>query len=630
MRIKSVLKDLLTARLDREYEKKLQGKKIDYDSWIRQRENENAGEREKTISTAFAGDSRILLILQERGELAEAAVQRIERYFRQNPECGILYGDEDVKGPDGIRRTPWYKPCWSPDLYRDCYYPGSVVAVRKAAAEGYFKTETSRDRILFREPAQIRRELDGILERAGGFEKDCGCIQRLPEILFHVEEESVWEEYLDLPAGEKLEEKMTAMEKNADDKLLSVVIPSKDNPEVLKKCLASLKKAAEGRRMEILVVDNGSSDGNRQAVEKLTGGSGYLYRPMEFNFSAMCNLGAERAEGELLLFLNDDVELGPDGGLDRMCARAVLPYVGAVGMKLRYPDDRKLQHDGITSLPVGPVHKLQFFEDDKSYYFGRNRFDHNCLAVTGACLMVEKRKFQEAGGFDVRLKVAYNDVDLGFRLWEAGYRNVVLNHCRGLHYESLSRGSDESWEKQRRLEEERELLYSMHPAFRREDPCYPAQLNTEGLDSRILPGYITSRNTPQRPDWRTVPKRLREYRRDDCLMVRIETTGPDWIQGYSVVLGDNNACYDKYLILEALEREQAGRRRVCMKLDGQYRDDLEENLPDQKNVAMGGFRVSREGEKLEPGIYRIGVMAVHRMGGLKLFNWSGQCLRSGL
>ena len=171
MRIKSVLKDLLTARLDREYEKKLQGKKIDYDSWIRQRENENAGEREKTISTAFAGDSRILLILQERGELAEAAVQRIERYFRQNPECGILYGDEDVKGPDGIRRTPWYKPCWSPDLYRDCYYPGSVVAVRKAAAEGYFKTETSRDRILFREPAQIRRELDGILERAGG--KEC-------------------------------------------------------------------------------------------------------------------------------------------------------------------------------------------------------------------------------------------------------------------------------------------------------------------------------------------------------------------------------------------------------------------------------------------------------------------------
>ena len=623
MRIKSVVKDLLAERFDREYEKKLKEQRTDYDSWIRQREN---GERESGNAQAdAAAESPFVLILQERGELAEEAVQKIEHYLRLHPECDILYGDEDAVGPDGLRRNPWYRPCWSPDLYLDCYYPGSVAAVRKSAAAGYFHTAPGQDRILFREPAQIRREMDGILEKVGGFEKNCVCVQRLPEILFHVREESVWEEYLTASAGEELVGRMKALG-DAREKLLSVIIPSKDNPEVLEKCLASLKKAAKGRAMEILVVDNGSSPMNREAVEKRMGGKGYLYQPMEFNFSAMCNLGAGHAQGELLLFLNDDVELCPDGGLDKMCAKAVLPYVGAVGMKLCYPDDLAIQHDGITSLPVGPVHKLQYFEDNKSYYFGRNRYDHNCLAVTGACLMVEKQKFWEAGGFDTRLRVAYNDVALGFRLREAGYQNVVLNHCRGLHYESLSRGSDETWEKQRRLEEERELLYSMYPAFRREDPFYPVQLNTEGLDSRIRPGYITSRNTVQPPDWKRVPKRLAGCRLDNCLMVRVETAGPDRIQGYSVVLGDDNACYERYLLLEP---ESGTGQRVCMKLEGQYRDDLEENLPDQKNAAMGGFRVSREGEKLEPGLYRIGVLAVRRTGGLKLLNWSARCLQSG-
>lgn len=132
----------------------------------------------------------------------------------------------------------------------------------------------------------------------------------------------------------------------------------------------------------------------------------------------MCNRGAELAEGKFLLFLNDDIEVCGNDWLDKMVIRAMQPYVGSVGLKLYYPDSVKIQHDGIVNLPVGPVHKLQFMEDDKSYYFGRNRFDLNCVAVTGACLLIRTEVFRETGGFREALRVAYNDVDLGFVWWK--------------------------------------------------------------------------------------------------------------------------------------------------------------------------------------------------------------------
>ena len=94
----------------------------------------------------------------------------------------------------------------------------------------------------------------------------------------------------------------------------------------------------------------------------------YVYEPAEFKFSTMCNRGAELADGKLLLFLNDDIELCENDWLDKMVSRALQPYVGSVGLKLYYPDSVKIQHDGIVNLPVGPVHKLQFMEDDRSYY----------------------------------------------------------------------------------------------------------------------------------------------------------------------------------------------------------------------------------------------------------------------
>lgn len=626
MQIKSAVKGLLERQLDKEYKKHLAERKVDYDTWIRRQERGSSG----SVGTAH-GDTEgpfedFVVFIQRRGQLAKRARQWIGEFFAVHTECQVLYGDEDVKGSDGVRETPWYKPCWSPDLYLDCFYPGSVIAVRRELAEtaGIRLSEGTGTEggqgFMFENPEDIRQTIDVLLDAAGGFHKGCKTIGRLPQVLFHADHSDVWEAYLSSPA----ERQQVENEIRSSEALVSVIIPSRDNPQVLKKCLDSLERYRTQGAAEIIVVDNGSSGKNRTIVTQMTKGMTYLYAPMEFNFSAICNLGASKAKGKLLLFLNDDVEMGQDDWLEQMRQKALQPYAGAVGLKLYYPDSIKIQHDGITNLPVGPVHKLQFYEDNKRYYFGWNRHDRNCLAVTGACLMIESNKFREAGGFCRELKVAYNDVALGFQLWRLGYQNVLLNHCNGYHHESLTRGSDETWEKQQRLEEERALLYEMYPELRSRDPYYPEQLNIEGLDSRIVPGFITAYNTVQEPSWGGLLKRLDGYREDNCLMVRIESTGPEKIQGYGVVLGDDNACYEQFLFLEPEEEPD---QPLCMRLLGQYRDDLEANLPDQKNVALGGFCVSRAADGLAPGVYRIGLIAAHRISGLRLLGWSGKCLR---
>jgi len=209
---------------------------------------------------------------------------------------------------------------------------------------------------------------------------------------------------------------------------------------------------------------------------------------------------------------------------------------------------------------------------------------------------------------------------------------VVWNDRFAYHHESLSRGSDESPEKMQRLVQERELLYQMHPQFRGEDPFYPKGLNREGLDSRVVPAYLTDRNVLQEPFWkRGLPggEELQKIRRDNCLMARVETAGPERIQGYSVILGDDNACYDKLLVLlpeDTQGQREADRKVWSMKILPAYRQELEENLPDQKNVALGGFCVKRKTGQLPPGNYGIAVLAVHRISKLKLWNTTGKYL----
>ena len=650
--------------------------------------------RAETTAGDSAGTMDFVLILASRGEIADYAIKNIGAYFAAHPEIQVLYGDEDVweyrKESAGVgvleKKCPWFKPDWSPDLLDSCCYFGSLTAVRRnrwnemfAFYERFYPGQWQRlfGSVAEEAPMEFQGEGTGEEHRTGGspgqesryevtnleayekwlfdcvsagYRKNSPYVGHIPQILFHACSEE--EQGRFFGSSEFLQTRRRSLmysffqnyveREDVHGPLVSVIIPSKDQPDILRQCVESVKPAGADLPCEIIVVDNGSEAENRAKTEKMlreeaAGINGpelpirYIYRPMEFNFSAMCNIGAEEAKGELLLFLNDDVVL-QDGCVEEMAARAARMYTGAVGLKLLYPDTGRIQHAGITNLPMGPVHKLQSMKDDKEYYGMANRGCRNFLGVTAACLMVEKEKFQEAGGFAEELRVAFNDVDLCFKLYEAGYHNVCLNHIYGYHYESLSRGDDESEEKLERLLGERAKLYERHPGLEGKDPYYSPFLNRDGLDVRIAPAYLTAGNQAQNVKRTESVADLENCREDRCLMIRVETAGNRKINGWSVILGDNNACYDKILLLR--KRSQASKDSGVsdprqediygIQLEGQYRPDLEENMPDQTNVALGGFWLELAEDLLPAGTYQIGIYARNRVTGLRLRNWSNR------
>ena len=627
MQIKEFIKSICVKQLDRAYEKQLAAKRVDYHHWVCEKEA-----REPIFDVPQGED--FVVLCQKNGTLRKGALTLLASAFDFVQQAQILYGDEDFLDKDGRRTEPWYKPAWSPDTYLSQFYLGSVIAIRKSVwdrgiqgdagwLEKEKQAEVVKDEkngctitcISFERCEEIKEILLSIIEGIGGFEKNCHTICRYGEILFHVHDKAIWQDYLETSTERP--------NKTSNKSLVSIIIPSKDNPEILRKCLDSLKGLED---VEILVVDNGSSLENRSKIEALLEGHRYLYHPMDFNFSEMCNLGAREAKGSFYLFLNDDIEVFGTNWLSKMKEKAAQDYVGAVGLKLYYPKSKKIQHAGITNLPVGPVHKLQFAEDDKSYYFDRNRGARNCLAVTGACLLIESTKYKEVGGFKTNLQVAYNDVELGFALYEAGYQNVVILDEFAYHHESLSRGDDITVEKRERLIRERKALYEMHPAWKGADPFYPEELSTDGLDSRIVPAYYSAGNALQKAMPEPCSFSIQELREDKCLMVNVEQSVPGRIKGYGVVLGDDNACYDRYLVLTRSMQDFS--EAVMVKVEKQYRQDLEENMTDQRNVALCGFDVELSEEEWELlDTYSIGVIAVHRVSKLKLLNFSGWQLR---
>ena len=449
---------------------------------------------------ALLKEQGIWLILQKDGYMDPNAFSWIADHFREYPETLLLYGDEDALDVTGEHRcSPYFKTVWSPDTWLSSFYLGSVIALRRELAEKLPQGTWPQDSegvVFFKDFTQVRLLVHQLLKLAGGFDQGCDTIEHFPGMLFHMDYDAaqadVQREYWREKESDGLErEHQLSLQRELQEKSfpsISVIIPSKDNPQVLRQCLESLEKCH--LPLEILVVDNGSSPENKAEVEKITQGMKYIYDPMPFNFSKMCNRGAREAGGEVLLFLNDDITVCADGWLEAMADRALRPYVGAVGLKLYYPDSTKIQHVGIANLPGGPVHKLQFTQDGQEEDFGYGSLDRNVIAVTGACLMVQQERFWQTGGFREDLQVAYNDVDLCFRLLELGWHNVVLNSFHAYHHESLSRGSDLDREKMQRLCQEKQTLYHRHHQYLDYDPYYPEPLCMELGDMHIYENYL--------------------------------------------------------------------------------------------------------------------------------------------
>lgn len=550
------------------------------------------------------------LIVFGEGEVDVSARERIAAFFAKYPDVQFLYGDEDIQDEKGAYHSPWLKQDWSPDSYLCRDYLGSLLAVRRPLYDQLSEAQKKDEGVCH----------DSLVELAGGYEKGCQHIGHLREVLFHRKDS--W-----LPAGEgRPGKRLTDVPRK--EVFVSVIIPSKDNVPILTRCLETVSQTVQEVIYEIVIVDNGSSEDNQEKIRQVIDGVmkeslprkclkeiRYLYRPMPFNFSHMCNLGAEEARGNLLLFLNDDIEAVSPGWMEELVDKAARDWAGAVGMKLLYPDSTRIQHVGVVNIVLGPVHKLQFQDDNTRYYDGRNQGVWDYLAVTGACLMIHREVFKEAGGFEEKLQVAFNDVDLCFTLYELGYHNMVINTCHLVHHESLSRGHDESEEDQKRLMGERDILYGRHPGLERKDPYYHPRLNRKRLDTTIRPAFEEGRTIPDRRVCE-LAEDIEGVREDECLRLIVELATACRIQGYAVVLGSDNACFETKLLFQEKERGDL----YQMEYTPQCRNDIAKNMPDQKNIALCGFEVEIVAP-LPPGEYRIGAVSRDVISGLRIVRW---------
>ncbi len=229
-----------------------------------------------------------------------------------------------------------------------------------------------------------------------------------------------------------------------NDVSAAVVIVTRDHPALLRRMIDSIRARSKPESYGIVVVDNGSVTPEAKALLaelRLQRGIVQIDCSGPFNFSAMCNEAAAASSGKVLVFLNDDMEVLSEGWLDRLASLALEPTVGAVGARLTYPDGR-LQHVGVL---VGMGESAGHFGAPASAndpgWGGRNRLVHEVSAVTGACLAVERRKFEAVGGFDaVHLPVELSDIDLCLKLNARGWQTMVDPHVHLMHEESVSRG----------------------------------------------------------------------------------------------------------------------------------------------------------------------------------------------
>lgn len=443
-------------------------------------------------------EGEYLAFLDHDDELTpDALFELVKAINLHDPD--FIYSDEDKIDIAGNFSMPFFKPDWSPDALMSIMYTCHFGCVRKSLVDdlGGFRPEF--------DGAQDYDLVMRLSERTQN-------IHHIPKILYHwrtlptstaagldakpyacdaarrLKEEALSRRNLSgsIEAVQEMPGQFRVNYHPVGAPRISIIIPSRDNAAVLRRCMDSIFRKTGYANYEVVLIDNQSvleasleyfEEASQDARVKL------LRYPQPFNYSAINNFGARESDGDYLLFLNDDTEVLSVDWLERLLGFAQLSHAGAVGAKLLFPDGGGIQHCGVLNLAAGPGHAFYAASPSAPLYFGRNILEWNWLAVTGACLMVARCKFEEVGGFDEQFPVAYNDIDLCWRLHDQGYRNIVCNAVSLVHYESVSRGHDhEDPVKLERLGRERRNLYRKHPEYFMHDPYFNANLHAGNVN----------------------------------------------------------------------------------------------------------------------------------------------------
>lgn len=367
--------------------------------------------------------------------------------LEQWSQGSIFYWDEDIW--NGQERTaPWVKPDWDEWLFlaRDCLSGSAIFALEPAIAAAKELAGQATGKAAFShlsallagqaDPAPIHIPL--ILTHRSG---PAGFAEPSERCAFLAHD---WP----TPIRCRPDQAFSAISPQdpAAWPSVSILIPTKDRGDLLDACLTGLRALQYSGGIEIILVDNGSTEARARSLLDAIGDEGAIRvvnAPGPFNFSALNNLAARQASGQLLCLLNNDVEAIDGAWLSRMVRFAMLDGVGAVGAQLLYPDGT-IQHAGVAigiGEAAGHIEKGRKL-DDRSLP-GWHGVTREVSAVTAACLLVRAEVYRDAGGLDEeRFPVAFNDVDFCLRLKARGYRNLIVADATLIHHESVSRGDD--------------------------------------------------------------------------------------------------------------------------------------------------------------------------------------------
>jgi len=438
---------------------------------------------------------RFVALLDHDDELHPLALHYVAKAIVTHPDCELVYTDEDKIGPDGRRQDPYFKCELNYEL---------LLAHNMVSHLGCYRTERVRAIGGFRVGYEGSQDYDLVLRFLEGLDR--GKVIHIPRPLYHwrmvegstsasTEEKPYAQTAARRAIAEHLArvglhgEVLSAPEAPAMNRVrfavpqpapsVTIVIPTRDRADLLGMCLDSIHSRTTYPNVAIVVVDNGSVEPDTLALFDRAREKGVtvLRDDSEFNFSALNNRAVRTVATDFVCLLNNDIEILTPDWLEEMVGMASRPGVGAVGARLWYPD-MTIQHAGVIGGLGGVAgHPFKGHAKGDPGYFGRAVLHQELSAVTAACLLVRRAIYEQVGGLDETLQVAFNDIDFCLRVREAGYRNVWTPYAEMIHHESATRGYETTPEKHARFVREIAFMHERWGGVLDADPAYSPNLD---------------------------------------------------------------------------------------------------------------------------------------------------------
>jgi GT2 family glycosyltransferase len=435
-------------------------------------------------------------LLDHDDRLAPEALLEVVSAINRHQAVELFYSDEDLINPEGEYCNPHFKPDFNLSLLLSHNYITHFTVIKK---------ETG-DRVgWFREGLEGAQDHDLLLRVV----ENTNQIFHIPRILYHWRqtETSTALNYNEKSYADNASRKALSdyalrngieaeihngpgfgayrfKRKIATNKKVSIIIPFKDQPKLLKECVTSIVKKTSYANYEILLVSNNSSKSETKKYLDLVSRNNQKIKVLEynlpFNFSAINNWAVKQASGEYILLLNNDIKVISNDWLESMIEHIQQENVGVVGAKLLYADNT-IQHAGVIVGIAGIAgHSHRFFPDSTNGYYYRPSVIQNLSAVTGACLLTKKELWNRVEGLDeTNFKIAFNDIDYCLKIRKLGYDIVYTPYSKLYHYESKSRGPEDTPEKRERFKYECNLLIEKWGTNNFEDPFYNINLTLD-------------------------------------------------------------------------------------------------------------------------------------------------------